>query len=345
MTWMAWRQHRVTLLAGLGALLVVAAILVITGSNMHHEFDRLGLDECSIPSHLDCTDASMRFLQAFRNTRQWEFLFLLAPALVGLFWGAPLVARELERGTHRLAWAQSVTRLRWLLVKVGVLALAAVIVLGALTWLTNWWLAPLLAVEPRQFEQGTFGALGVMPVVYGITALAIGVAAGTFTRKLVPAMAVTLVLFLVVRVGVELGVRPHYMAPVSGTYAFPELQVGSTAATMPLGWMIVEETETADGRKVGSGVGVDFDLLVEVCPEAAVAPDRSGDGRGAPVRVPDETLTPLTTCAQEMGFRVVAVFQPAERFWTFQVIEAVLFLVLSGLLLAASAWWIRHRVT
>ena len=301
MTWMAWRQHRVTLFAGLGALLAVAGVLVLTGLNMHREFGRLGLDECSIPTHLDCTDASMQFLQAFRNTRQWEFLFLLAPALVGLFWGAPLVARELERGTHRLVWAQSVTRVRWLLVKVGVLALAAVIVLGALTWLTNWWLAPLLAVEPRQFEQGTFGALGVMPVVYGMTALAIGVAAGTFTRKLVPAMAVTLVLFLVLRVGVELGVRPHYMAPVSGTYAFPELQVGSTAATMPLGWMIVEETETADGRKVGSGVGVDFDLLVDVCPEAAVAPDRGGGEGGAPVRVPEATLTPLTACAAGDG--------------------------------------------
>ena len=345
MTWLAWRQHRMSLLAGLGALLAVAAVLVLTGLNMHHEFERLGLDACSIPTHIECTDPSMQFIQAFRSTRQWEVLFLLAPAFVGLFWGAPLVSRELERGTHRLVWSQSVTRTRWLLVKVGVLALAAVVALGALTGLTNWWLAPLLAVEPRQFEQGTFGALGVMPIVYGIAALAIGVAAGTFTRKLVPAMAVTLVLFLVLRVGVELGVRPHYLEPVSGTYEFPELQVGSTAATMPLGWMIVEQTETADGQKVGGGVGVDFDLLLDVCPEAAVAPDRGVVEGGAPVRAPDETVSALTTCAREKGFRVVAVFQPADRFWLFQGIEAAIYLVLAGLLVAASAWWIRNRVT
>jgi len=69
MTWLAWRQHRMALLAGLGALLAVAAVLVITGSNMHREFERLGLDECSIPTHLECTDPSMQFLQAFRATR------------------------------------------------------------------------------------------------------------------------------------------------------------------------------------------------------------------------------------------------------------------------------------
>ena len=44
----------------------------------------------------------------------------LAPAVIGAFWGAPLVARELEAGTHRLVWNQSVTRTRWLATKLGV---------------------------------------------------------------------------------------------------------------------------------------------------------------------------------------------------------------------------------
>jgi ABC-type transport system involved in multi-copper enzyme maturation permease subunit len=50
------------------------------------------------------------------------------PALIGLFWGAPLVARDLEAGTHRLVWTPSVTRTRWLVVKligVGAVAMAA----------------------------------------------------------------------------------------------------------------------------------------------------------------------------------------------------------------------------
>jgi hypothetical protein len=31
-----------------------------------------------------------------------------------MFWGAPLVAGELESGTFRLAWTQDVSRVRWL---------------------------------------------------------------------------------------------------------------------------------------------------------------------------------------------------------------------------------------
>ena len=46
-------------------------------------------------------------------------LTLVVPVLVGLFWGAPLVAAELETGTSQFAWMQSITRRRWLTVKVG----------------------------------------------------------------------------------------------------------------------------------------------------------------------------------------------------------------------------------
>ena len=52
-------------------------------------------------------------------------LVLVVPALIGMFWGAPLIAHELETGTFRLAWTQSVSRRRWLLVKMGLVGLAA----------------------------------------------------------------------------------------------------------------------------------------------------------------------------------------------------------------------------
>ena len=55
---------------------------------------------------------------------------LVLPALIGLFWGAPLIARELEAGTHRLVWNQSITRTRWLAVKLGLTGLAAMVAAG-----------------------------------------------------------------------------------------------------------------------------------------------------------------------------------------------------------------------
>ena len=70
-------------------------------------------------------------------------IILLAPAVIGLFWGAPLIARELETGTSALAWNQSVTRTRWLAVKLAVGGLAAMAVTEALSLMQAWWAAPI----------------------------------------------------------------------------------------------------------------------------------------------------------------------------------------------------------
>ena len=65
------------------------------------------------------------------------------PALIGACWGAPLVARELETGTFRLAWNQSVTRTRWLAVKLAVVGLTTMAVTEGLSLMQAWWAAPL----------------------------------------------------------------------------------------------------------------------------------------------------------------------------------------------------------
>ena len=73
------------------------------------------------------------------------------PPLLGIFWGAPLVARELEAGTHRLVWTQSVTRTRWLAVKLGVIGLAGMAVTGLVSLMVTWWAHPLDRVQIDQY--------------------------------------------------------------------------------------------------------------------------------------------------------------------------------------------------
>ena len=68
---------------------------------------------------------------------------LVLPALIGLFWGAPLIARELEAGTHRLVWNQSITRTRWLAVKLGLVGLAAIAAAGLGSLAVDWWSDPI----------------------------------------------------------------------------------------------------------------------------------------------------------------------------------------------------------
>jgi hypothetical protein len=113
---------------------------------------------------------------------------LLAPAVIGLFWGAPLIARELETGTDALAWNQSVTRTRWLAVKLTVGALVAMAATEALCLMQSWWAAPIGravgdgassgVLAQGRFTQLVFDTHGITPLGYAAFAFALGVTAG-----------------------------------------------------------------------------------------------------------------------------------------------------------------------
>jgi hypothetical protein len=131
-----------------------------------------------------------------------------------MFWGAPLLARELERGTHRLAWTQSVSRRRWLVTKLGGLGLAVTVAglaLGAMVsaWLTN-------------FDGTRYGTARFYDTaLFGVT----GVAAGAWWLF---AFAVTIVVYLVAMY-VMFDVRPAYAAPERTV----EEEISSISSTAP----------------------------------------------------------------------------------------------------------------
>jgi len=43
------------------------------------------------------------------------------------------------------------------------------------------------------------------------------------------------------------------------------------------------------------------------------------------------------------GIRLLADYQPPDRFWTFQLIEAAVFVALAVALVAGSLWWLQRR--
>ena len=104
------------------------------------------------------------------------------PALLGVFWGAPLVARELETGTSQFAWMQSVTRKHWLTVKAGWMLLAAAAWGGAVSALVTWWSGPDNALQLDAFKPGRLDIMGIVPVGYALFAMALGIAAGAVAR-------------------------------------------------------------------------------------------------------------------------------------------------------------------
>src|SRR5262249_52324849 len=145
---------------------------------------------------------------------------MVIPLLLGVFLGAPLIAREVEQGTHRLAWTQSVTRDRWALSKIGLVFGFALVVIALFAWMVTVWSGPLVAVSDDRFGFGTFDLRGIVPVAYGVFALALGTAAGALIRRTLPAMAATLGAFVAVRVAMEMLLRPRYLPPQTISYPF-----------------------------------------------------------------------------------------------------------------------------
>ena len=125
----------------------------------------------------------------------WTGLYLLyvVPALVGTFWGAPLIAREIEAGTLRMAWTQSVSRTRWLAANLGVGALASMAAPGLLSLMVSWWASRVDPLDPfgmNRLQPAMFGARGIAPAGYAVFAFVLGVTAGLLIRNTVAAMAV-----------------------------------------------------------------------------------------------------------------------------------------------------------
>ena len=189
-------------------------ILLVTGPNLVHVYDTAVAQcrasggspgGCINPVATD--DGKLQVLALG--------LVLIVPVVIGMFWGAPLVARELETGTFRLAWTQSVSRLRWLLVKLGLVGLASAVVGALLSLMVSWWFSPIDKVTANRFSPASFGMHGFVPAGYALFAFALGATTGLLFRRTLPAMAVTLVGFIAARVVVAEWVRPHFMSPVT----------------------------------------------------------------------------------------------------------------------------------
>jgi hypothetical protein len=328
MIWLTWRQYRSAVLYTLIALAALAAVMIPTGLAMHHAFDSLGLGSCtagpggaqlvSQAAGMNCATLSVEFTGRYGAMTLVGVLFEALPALAGLFFGAPLVSRELEHGTHRLVWTQGVTRRHWILVRFGLVG-AGTLVLSAVYGLgVSWWEGPLAAVAGGRLSGVFFNVQGVVPIGYTLFAVALGMFAGCVWRRTVPAMGTAVGGFIVVRALVEALARPHYMVPATLTYP-----VRSSLVTNPMSgdWVYDSGMINAAGKLIDNGSQAHC--------SGAVAGGQAAQGGGG-------LIPEAHTCVgQVKGGEVVADwmrYQPADRFWAFQGIETGIFLVLAALL-------------
>jgi hypothetical protein len=341
----AARQFRTQAVVAAIGLAAVAVVVLVTGPRLVHRYDSLivgcGGQSCDVATNLFLrTD---RFLQRVLDT-----LVLFTPALVGVFWGAPLVARELETGTFRLAWTQSVTRTRWLVVKVALVALAAAIVAGLLTLMVTWWFSTLDRVSADRFDPSPYGTRGLVPIGYAAFAVVLGTAVGVLVRRTVPAMAITLALFIGALVAMNIWVRPHLLPPVTVTQSVTSARgFGFTPDASGTGLNFVVEPPDMSNAWVlssrvvdASGRGITSQFVSSACPEIPLPSDDTGVQR-APA---DKGV--FLRCVRTIArtYHIEMTYQPAGRYWVFQSMESGIFVLLAVGLAAFSAWWVRRRV-
>jgi hypothetical protein len=350
-----WLQFRTQTAVAIGALTVVAVFSAITGPHLVHLYNT---NVATCGAHGDCFTATTLFLRNDTSLRTWlGVLAIVVPGIIGIFWGAPLVAHEIEAGTYRLAWTQSVTRTRWLAAKLGVIGLASMATAGLLSLIVTWWASPFDRAHMNRF--GTFDQRDVVAIGYAAFAFALGVTAGALIRRTVPAMATTLGVFVFARLAMIHWIRPHLIAPAHASFSLNPATTGfgssssilfgggpdslqPAAADIPNAW--ITSTRIVDN----AGHGLTTQVLKNACPllghGGGGAP--SGSGHSA-TQVPAAAQTALQDCVAKIGatYHEVATYQPASRYWTFQWYELAIFLGAALVLAGASIWWVRRRLS
>ena len=342
MIWMTWRQFRTQAIVAAAGLAVFTVLLAITGVNLAHLYNTSGLPGCH--AHGDCAVLASNFSNQVAADSIYHLVFFggiallfALPALTGVFWGAPLITREIESGTFRLAWNQGATRSRWLADKLAVIGLTAMTIAGLLSLLESWWASPLDKAKALGTETGgpvanlridpvVFGARGIAPIGYAALAFVLGVTAGVLLRRTLPAMASTLAGFAAIQLAWPAWVRPHLITParsitaltasnVQGLAGFNTLQTGISNAGP---WWILSNQTIDKAGHVFTGA-----------PQACLS-----------------LTAPFHACQNAVAglhLRQLVTYQPASRFWTLQWYETGIFLVLAAALAGFCFWWINRR--
>jgi hypothetical protein len=310
MNLLVWRLHRNQVRFAALALAALTVVLLVTGTVMAHDYDR-ALADCRATQ--SCGDLGSQLFRGDGMIIDLVDLTLVVPLLFGIFWGAPLLAKELEDGTHNLVWTQSVPRRRWLTSTVGWALSAAAVWGGAMAALVSWWRYPENALDSRF---AAFDIQGVVPVAYAVCAVALGIAVGSVVRRVLPALAITIAAFLAVRVPIAIYLRPHFLRPLRATTSLSSSGLGPAGS-----WVLSQSLVGPNGATTGGLFSVPA-----TCTTTGFA------GKGI-----------VGSCLAQRGYHMAVTYQPASRFWAFQGMEAGIFLVLAAVLVVFAFRWVLRR--
>ena len=319
MIWVGWRQQRVEMAIAAAMLVVLAAVAIPVGVHMASVYSHEGVGPCARNVQPGpCSPLVASFLLRFSSM---DILFTwstLLPALAALLFAAPFVL-DLDNGTYRLFWTQSITRRRWIASKLGLGVVASVAAAGCFVGLAMWLRAPLDHLNGR-LSTNSYDAEGIVPIAYAVFVLGVAVAIGALWRRTVPALLVAFVVYVVGRSFMDSWLRQRLLTPVKTTWL-----ARAPGPNLNQALVINQFISNKHGRPL---------------PGAGAPCVRMSNGSGG-------LFTHTSTCAQpHPGAHVytTALYQPTSHFWELQGVEFALVAGIGVLLIAFAGWWTQRRI-
>jgi hypothetical protein len=319
--WLTWRLQRFELGLIAGLLAVLSVYLIVTGVSIHGVYQDLsGACASAGGSGLPCDQLSQAVTEwAAPYTSLFSWLQLV-PLGFGVLAAAPLLL-QLEHGTYRLVWTQSATKERWLVAMLGSALLITLVASAGFDLLISWWRQPLDAIQ-GSLSPGNFDSEGIVPIAYGTFALALVVSAAVLLRRSIAAIGVAFAGFLIMRYTITSWLRLDYLAPIRFSF-----RIG-----VPIHRQFLHAGDWSTGAGISDGRGAIYldSTVNQVCP---------------PKIDPHSGLQILDACLRQHNWTFnTSLYQPASRFWPFQLIESAIYLGMAAALLAVTIWWIRARL-
>ena len=321
MIWVGWRQQRVEAAIAAAMLVIVAAVAIPVGVHMASVYTHEGLRLCTgtLSPASPCNVTVASFLTRFSDMNVLFIWSSVLSALTALLFAAPFVL-DLDSGTYRLFWTQSITRRRWIVTKLGLCALGALAIAIALSALATWSRAPLDHLNGRM-STNVYDIEGIVPVAYAVFALGVAVALGAIWRRTVPALLGAFIVYIVGRAFMDSWLRQRLITPVKTIWPASKLGPNLNNA------LVIDQFVSDKSGKM-------------------IAPL----GGGPCVRSSHGGLLTHTTsvCSQPVprGAHVymTAIYQPASRFWELQGIEFAIVAGIGALLVLLAGWWTYRRI-
>jgi hypothetical protein len=326
--WLVWRRYRLLMAITLVVLAGLALWMLLLG----HSSDAAESSSACRFGSFGCHTRSGVFSLSDQATAV-NLLLLFVPCLLGIVFGAPLVAGELEHSTNRLAWTQGISRTRWLIVKWCALGLLLLALVAALTFVTQWWTGHagerqdlnLFLTRKGRLQPLYFPITGLALTAYTLFAFALGAALGAVLRKTSWAIVGTVAVYTAISLLMVLLVRPS-LAPQD----FLPIHESASGQGVGYGSNLISETswDLGFGYRYAPGA-----------PGAQTGPSTGAVAQRCQLNYITATyLSCLSKHRLEMG----TFYQPPSRYWELQWRESALLVVAAGVLLGVTGWSVRR---